>query len=134
MTMKLTSVQVDDLEEAPRFHTEVLGIVKRADYSEGPFRWLAAASPDDPELRPALDDSPAAKAYQQAMFQQGQRPVMFNTDDVRADYERMKSNGAEFTLPPADVTGAKTAILNDTCGKLPQATQLLRRLRRRFSR
>jgi len=51
---------------------------------------------------------------------------MFTTDDVRADYERMKARGAEFTLPPTDVTSSKTARLNDTCGNLIQITQLMR--------
>jgi predicted enzyme related to lactoylglutathione lyase len=126
MKIKLTSVYVDDQEKALRFYTEVLGFVKKADFSQGPFRWLTVASPEDPdgtELQLALNDKPAAKAYQQAMFQQGQPAAMFFTDDVQADYERMKA-GAEFTMPPKDVTASKIAMLNDTCGNLIQVTQL----------
>ena len=73
MKIKLTSVYVDDQEKALRFYTEVLGFVKKADFSQGPFRWLTVASPEDPdgtELQLALNDKPAAKAYQQAMLQQ----------------------------------------------------------------
>jgi predicted enzyme related to lactoylglutathione lyase len=128
--IKLTSVHVDDQEKALRFYTEVLGFVKKADFSQGPFRWLTVASPEDPdgtELQLALNDNPAAKAYQQAMFQQGHSAAMFYTDDVQADYERMKARGAEFTMPPTDVTGSKIAMLNDTCGNLLQVTQLMRR-------
>jgi predicted enzyme related to lactoylglutathione lyase len=120
---------VDDQEKALRFYTEVLGFVKKTDFSQGPFRWLTVASPEDPdgtELQLALNDNPAAKAYQQAMFQQGQPAAMFSTDDVRADYERMKARGAEFTMPPTDVTASKIARLNDTCGNLIQVTQLMR--------
>ena len=51
---------------------------------------------------------------------------MLFTDDVQADYERMKARGAEFTMPPTDVTGSKIAMLNDTCGNLIQVTQLMR--------
>jgi len=51
---------------------------------------------------------------------------MFFTDDVQADFERMKARGAEFTMPPKDVTASKIAMLNDTCGNLIQITQLLR--------
>jgi predicted enzyme related to lactoylglutathione lyase len=51
---------------------------------------------------------------------------MFFTDDVQADYERMKARGAEFTTPPTDVTGSRIAMLNDTCGNLIQVTQLKR--------
>jgi predicted enzyme related to lactoylglutathione lyase len=129
MRIKLTSVYVDDQEKALRFYTEVLGFVKKADFSNGPFRWLTVASPEDPdgtELQLALNDNPAAKAYQQAMFQQGQPAVMFFTDDVQADFGRMKARGAELTMPPTDVTGSKIARLNDNCGNLIQITQLIR--------
>jgi predicted enzyme related to lactoylglutathione lyase len=129
MKIKLTSVYVDDQEKALRVYTDVLGFVKKADVSNGPFRWLTVASPEDPdgtELQLALNDSPAAKAYQQAMLQQGQPAAMFFTDDVQTDYERMKARGAEFTMPPTDVTGSKIARLNDTCGNLIQVTQLMR--------
>ena len=129
MKIKLTTVYVVDQEKALRFYTEVLGFVKKADFSQGPFRWLTVVSPEDPDgtqLQLALNDNPAAKAYQQAMFQQGQPAAMFFTDDVQADYERMKARGAEFTMPPTDVTGSKIARLNDTCGNLIQVTQLMR--------
>ena len=129
MRIKLTSVHVDDQEKALHFYTEVLGFVKKTDFTNGPFRWLTVASPEDAdgmELQLALNDNPAAKAYQQALFQQGQPAAMFFTDDVQADYERMKAQGAEFTMPPTDVTGSKIARLNDTCGNLLQVTQLVR--------
>ena len=129
MKIKLTSVYVADQEKALRFYTDVLGFVKKADFSQGPFRWLTVASAEDPdgtELQLALNDKPAAKAYQQAMFQQGQPAAMFFTDDVQADYERMKARGAEFTMPPTDVTGSRIAMLNDSCGNLIQITQLMR--------
>jgi predicted enzyme related to lactoylglutathione lyase len=129
MKIKLTSVYVADQEKALRFYTDVLGFVKKADFSQGPFRWLTVTSPEEPEgteLQLALNDNPAAKAYQQAMVSKGQPAAMFFTDDVQADYERMKARGAEFTVPPKDVTGSKIALLNDTCGNLIQITQLLR--------
>jgi predicted enzyme related to lactoylglutathione lyase len=129
MKIKLTSLYVADQEKALRFYTEVLGFVKKADFSQGPFRWLTVASPEDPdgtELQLALNNSPAAKAYQQALFEQGQPAAMFFTDDVQADYERMKARGAEFTMPPTDVTGSTIAKLNDACGNLIQITQLKR--------
>ena len=129
MKIKLTSVYVDDQEKALHFYTDVVGFSKKADFSNGPFRWLTVASseePDGTELQLALNDKPAAKAYQQAMFQQGQPAAMFFTDNVQADYERMKARGAEFTMPPTDVIASTIAMLNDTCGNLIQLTQLKR--------
>jgi predicted enzyme related to lactoylglutathione lyase len=127
MKIKLTSIHVDDQEKALRFYTDVLGFVKKADFSQGPFRWLTVASPEEPdgtELQLALNDNPAAKTYQQAMFQQGQPAAQFYTDDVQRDYERMKTAGAEFTMPPTKVTGSTIAMANDTCGNLIQLVQL----------
>jgi predicted enzyme related to lactoylglutathione lyase len=129
MRIKLTSIYVDDQEKALRFYTDVLGLVKKADVSQGPYRWLTVASPEEPDgsqLQLALNDTPAAKTYQQAMFQQGQPAAMFFTDDVQADFERIEAGGAEFTMPPTQVTGSTIAMVNDTCGNLIQLTQLSR--------
>ncbi len=129
MRINLTSVLVDDQEKALRFYTEVLGFIKKVDVSNGPYRWLTVGSPEEPEgteLQLALNDNPAAKAYQEAIFEQGQPAAMFYTDDVRADYERIKDRGAEFTTPPTDVTASTIAVLNDTCGNLIQLTELAR--------
>ena len=129
MKIKLTSVYVDDQEKALRFYTEVLGFAKKADFSHGGFRWLTVASheeQDGTELQLAPNGNPAAKAYQQALFQQGQPAVMFFTDDIKGDYERIKARGAAFTMPPTEVTGSTIAQVNDTCGNLIQITQLAR--------
>jgi predicted enzyme related to lactoylglutathione lyase len=127
MKIKLTSVFVDDQEKALQFYTNVLGFVKKADFSNGPYRWLTVASaeePDGTELQLSLNNNPAAKAYQQALFEQNQPAAMFFTDDVQADYERMKALGAEFTMPPTDVTASKITMVKDTCGNLIQVTEL----------
>ena len=129
MKIKLTSVYVDDQEKALRFYTEVLGFIKKADFTNGGFRWLTVASaeePDGTELQLALNSNPAAKAYQQSIFEQNQPAAMFFTEDVQADYDRMKARNAEFTMPPTDVKYAMNAMVNDTCGNLIQLTQLKR--------
>jgi predicted enzyme related to lactoylglutathione lyase len=130
MKIKLTTLYVDDQEKALRFYTEALGFTKKADFSRGPYRWLTVASPEEPEgteLQLALNDNPAAKAYQQAMFQQGQSAAMFYTDEIQSDFERIKARGVEFKMPPTAVTGSTIAMLNDSCGNLIQITQLTRR-------
>jgi predicted enzyme related to lactoylglutathione lyase len=129
MKIKLMTVYVDDQDKALRFYTEVLGFAKKTDFSQGPYRWLTLASAEEPngaELQLERNDNPAAKAFQQARFQQGQPAAMFYTDDVQRDYERMKAAGAEFTMPPTKVTGSTIAMVNDTCGNLIQIAQLNR--------
>ena len=129
MKIRLTTIYVNDQTKALRFYTEVLGFTKKNDFSQGSYRWLTVVSSDDPdgtELQLASSDNPAGKAYQQALFQQGQPATMFFTDDVKGDYERIKARGAEFTMPPTEVTGSTIAMLDDTCGNRIQLTQLAR--------
>ena len=127
MKIKVTSIYVDDQKKALRFYTDVLGFVKKADFTQGPFRWLTVVSPEESdgvELQLAPNDNPAAKAYQQAMLEQGQPAAMFYVDDVQREYDRMKNAGAEFTMPPTKVTGSTIAMVNDTCGNLIQIAAL----------
>jgi predicted enzyme related to lactoylglutathione lyase len=123
-------VFVDDQDKALRFYTEVLGFAKKDDFSNSGYRWLTVSAPGDThgaELQLALNDNPAAKAYQQATFQQSQPAIMLYTEDVKGDYERIKARGAEFTMPPTEVmAGSVIATLNDSCGNLIQLTQLAR--------
>lgn len=127
MKIKLTTVYVDDQEKALRFYTDVLGFTKKADFTNGPFRWLTVASaeePDGTELQLALNDNPAAKAFQKAMFEQNQPAVMFMSEDVQGDYERIKARGGAFAMEPTDVTASTIAQVKDGCGNLIQITQL----------
>lgn len=127
MKIKLTSIYVDDQDRALRFYTDTLGFVKKGDFSQGSYRWLTVASPEEPDgtqLQLALNNDEAAAAYQRALFQRSQPAVMFYTDDVKGDYERITARGADFTMPPTEVTGSTIAMLNDTCGNLVQLVQL----------
>jgi predicted enzyme related to lactoylglutathione lyase len=127
MKIKLTTLFVNDQDKALRFYTEVLGFTKKGDFSQGPYRWLTVTSPDEPngtELQLALNNNPAAKAYQEALYQQKQPAVMFNTDDIKGDYERIKARGGQFTMPPTEVTASTIAMIDDGCGNLVQITQL----------
>lgn len=127
MKIKLTKFYVDDQEKALRFYTDVLGFTKKADFGNSGYRWLTVVSPEEPdgtELQLELNSNPAAKAYQEAMFQQNQPAVMFYTSDVKGDHERIKAKGGKFTMPPTDVTASVIAQVNDTCGNLIQITQL----------
>lgn len=127
MKIKLTSIYVDDQEKALRFYTDVLGFKKKADFSNGPFRWLTVVSPDDPngaELQLAADDNAAGKAYQQALFAQSQPALMLFSDNIRSDCDGIASRGGKLKTPPTDVTGSTIAQVEDGCGNLVQITQL----------
>ena len=127
MRIGLTSIYVNDQDKALGFYTDVLGFVKKTDVSQGPYRWLTVASPEDPdgiELQLDLNSSPAAQAYQQALYEGGQRAIMFYVDDVQQEHDRLTAAGATFTMPPTKVTGSTIAVLDDTVGNLIQITTL----------
>ncbi|HEY4179534.1 MAG TPA: VOC family protein [Kofleriaceae bacterium] len=119
-----TSLLVDDQDKALAFYTGVLGFQKKADFSNNGYRWLTVSAGGDTELQLQLAQSPEAKAYQAAMLAQSQPAAMFYTDDVKADAERIKTKGAELTMPPTDVTYAWIAVVKDTAGNVVQLTQL----------
>jgi predicted enzyme related to lactoylglutathione lyase len=127
MKIKLTNVFVDDQDRALKFYTEILGFVKKLDFPMGKFKWLTVVSPEEPEgtqlfLEP--NDNPAAKTYQNAIFNQSRPAASFFVDDVQKEYERLKKLGVKFTMTPTKVTGSTIAVLDDTCGNLIQLTQL----------
>lgn len=127
MKIKITTLHVNDQDKALRFYTDVLGFVKKTDFSKGTFRWLTVASPDEEngvELQLALADDPAVQTYQRARYEQGQPAMMFDVDDMQKEYDRMKPLGANFTQPPTSVTGSTIAKLDDGCGNIVQLTKL----------
>ena len=65
-----------------------------------------------------------AKAYQEARFQKGQPAVMFFVDDVQAEHDRIKGQGATFKMPPTKTMGSTIAQLEDGCGNIVQLTAL----------
>jgi predicted enzyme related to lactoylglutathione lyase len=129
MKIKIMSIYVDDQEKARRFYSEQLGFTKKADFSNGGFRWLTVVSPEAPdgtELQLAANTNPAARTYQQALFEQGQPAAIFYVDDVQSEYDRLKGLGVKFTKPVTKVTGSTIAVLDDTCGNLIQIVALER--------
>jgi predicted enzyme related to lactoylglutathione lyase len=127
--IKLTSIFVNDQEKALKFYTEVLGFLKKMDFSAGNYRWLTVVSPEEPEgtqlvLELNQGSNPAAKTYQDEIFRHGIPAANFFVGDVQKEYERMKQHGVAFTKEPTKTTGSTIAVLNDTCGNLIQITHL----------
>jgi catechol 2,3-dioxygenase-like lactoylglutathione lyase family enzyme len=127
MKIKLTSVSVDDQDKALKFYTEVLGFVKKADFSVGQAKWLTVVSPEEPDgtellLEPNAD-YPAMKALKEALVKDGIPFTAFQVDDIQREYERLKEQGVVFTMEPTKTAQATIAIFEDTCGNLIQIYQ-----------
>jgi len=127
MRISFASVFVSDQDRALAFYTDVLGFVKKTEVPAGEFRWLTVVSPEDPdgvELLLEPDDNPAARTFQRAIREQGIPATSFGVADVRAEHERLRALGVEFTSPPAEAAWGISAVLDDTCGNLIQLHQL----------
>ena len=127
MRIKWTTLYVDDQEKALQFYTDKLGFLKKADFSQGNYRWLTVASPEDldgVELVLESNTNPAGKAYQEALRDQGQPAAQFLVSDVQGEHDRLTAKGVKFTMPVTSTTGSIIARLDDTCGNLIQLTKL----------
>ena len=126
--IKLSSVFVDDQEKALNFYTEVLGFVKKADFSVGEFKWLTVVSPEEPDAIELLlepNANPAAETYQKAIFEQGIPATSFIVEDIQQEYKKLKDMGVVFSLEPTEIEeGPTIAVLDDTCGNLIQIVQV----------
>ena len=123
--INVTSVLVDDQRKALAFYTEKLGFVAKTDVPVGEFRWLTvvgANEPDGVELLLEPDAHPAAKAFKQALVEDGIPYTSFAVDDVTAAHEALEAQGVRFTQTPTAMGPFITAVLDDTCGNLIQLT------------
>jgi glyoxylase I family protein len=125
MRIKLTSVMVDDQDKALAFYTKVLGFQKKMDFPVGEYRWITVVAPgrDDLELTHEPHANPAAKAFQQAMFQQSIPLTAFEVSDLDAEHARLKERGVVFTIEPTQTGSVRIAVFSDTCGNLIQLYQ-----------
>jgi catechol 2,3-dioxygenase-like lactoylglutathione lyase family enzyme len=127
MRVRLNSIVVDDQEKALKFYTEVLGFVKKTDIPAGGARWITVVPPDEPGgpelvLEPSGFDF--ATTYRRALYEKGIPFTALASDDVQAEYEKLKARGVIFQSPPSKVSGFPAmATFDDTCGNLIQILQ-----------
>jgi catechol 2,3-dioxygenase-like lactoylglutathione lyase family enzyme len=125
--IRYSSVLVDDQDKALGFYTGILGFVVKTDVPVGKFRWLTVVSPEGPENVELLlepNDNPAARTYQQALFEQGIPLTAFVVEDIEQEHARLKGLGVEFRTEPTKMGDVAVAVFDDTCGNLIQILQL----------
>lgn len=125
MKIKLTAIFVDDQQKALDFYTNVLGFEKSQDIPVGEFRWISVKSPEGGETELSLEPNanPAAKTFQEALFEQGIPITAFEVDDLDAEFRRLSDLGVAFTMEPTKAGEVTLAIFADTCGNLIQIYQ-----------
>jgi predicted enzyme related to lactoylglutathione lyase len=125
MRIKLYGIFVDDQQKALDFYTNVLGFEKSQDIPVGEFRYITVASPEggDAELSLEPNVNPAAKAYQEALFEQGIPISAFEVDDLTSEFRRLSDLGVAFTTEQTNAGDVTFAVFADTCGNLIQIYQ-----------
>lgn len=126
MKIKLNGIFVDDQQKALNFYTDILGFRKSQDIPLGDFRWITVASPEGGGAELSLEPNvnPAAKAFQEALFEQGIPMTAFEVDDLEAEFSRLSDLGVVFTTEPTNAGEVTMAVFVDTCGNLIQLYQL----------
>ena len=123
MWINLTSVFVDDQDEALRFYTQVLGFVKKTEVPLGEHRWLTVVSTRDPDgVELVLEPSshPAVRPFRDALNADGIPFASFAVEETSAEVARLKALGVNFTQEALQMGPVTTAVFDDTCGNLIQ--------------
>jgi len=119
MKIKMVSIYVDDVEKAFRFYTEVLGFKEKLHTPE--YGLAIVVSPEDPDGTALLlepNENSIAKNYQTSLFRAGIPVMVFGTDDIYRDYERLKQKGVKFRGEPRKTEWGLQVDFEDTCGNL----------------
>lgn len=134
--IKINSTQlwVHDQDEALAFYTEKIGMVVKQDVTieelDG-FRWLAVGIPDqevDVVLmaipgEPMVDE--ATKGEVESLMAKGFAGTIFlETNDIQADYEKLKSRGVEFIQEPTEAPYGIDTGFHDPSGNSLRLTQV----------
>jgi catechol 2,3-dioxygenase-like lactoylglutathione lyase family enzyme len=119
--VKLMSILVNDQNCARRFYTGMLGFEIKHDIPVGEAAWLTLVAPGDAEgvellLEPA--GHPAAAALQQALHKDGIPLAQLYTEDIAAEFERLRAKGVAFRDEPKSLGPTKFVDFDDTCGNL----------------
>jgi catechol 2,3-dioxygenase-like lactoylglutathione lyase family enzyme len=109
LRLSVISVPVTDQERAKRFYTEKVGFRLLFESSFGPeLRWIQVGPGDGPSVALVtwFDEMPPGSV----------RGLVFDSDDLDADYVAMTSRGVSFHGPPAQRAGGVFASFSDPDG------------------
>ena len=135
--MKISTAQlwVHDQDEALAFYTEKLGMEVRADVTlpeMGDFRWLTVSPPGQEDMAivlmaipgPPMMDEETTRQVEDLMAKGYSGGVFLTTDDCRAECERLKARGVEFTSEPEEQPYGIDSGFRDPSGNSIRLTEV----------
>jgi catechol 2,3-dioxygenase-like lactoylglutathione lyase family enzyme len=126
-----TFIHVLDQDQALDFYVGKLGMVIHTDADLGPMRFLTVNFSDQPDVELGLM-VPQAPAYDQATADEirellakgaASGGLIFQTDDCRGVYEKLRAQGVEFTQEPTERFYGTDCALRDPFGNSLRFTQ-----------
>ena len=124
MKIAMTSVSVNDPHHAFKFYTEVLGFKEKIYMPEMHLAIVVSADDEDGTallLEPRGNHG--SGEYYDGIYAAGLPVIVFGSDDVRAEYVRLKERGVEFKSEPVTQEYGTTVVFDDTCGNFIQLFQ-----------
>jgi len=114
---------VRDQDEAVEFYVGKLGLRVHTDARNGSYRWLTVQHPEQPSFQlglftpdqPTLDAA-TVQSVRELVAKGAMPPLVFVVDDCRATYQRLRTNGVEFTQEPTERYGSVDASFRDPSG------------------
>ncbi|HTZ87251.1 MAG TPA: VOC family protein [Solirubrobacteraceae bacterium] len=129
LTLSQCFVLIHDPEDALAFYRDTLGLELRNDVARGDFRWLTVGATSQPGvaivLTNYLNGSPADSDALAGLIAKGAlNGVHFHTDDLDADFDKLKAAGAEIVQEPTDQPwGTRDLAVRDPSGNLVRIDQ-----------
>jgi predicted enzyme related to lactoylglutathione lyase len=124
MKIAMTSVPVIDPIAAFMFYTEKLGFKEKLYMPE--MKLAVVVSPEDADGTALLLEPRGnlnSDVYFEGIYNTGLPVIVFGTDDIDAEFERLKDAGVVFRQPPTKTEWGTQAVFDDTCGNFIQIHQ-----------
>jgi catechol 2,3-dioxygenase-like lactoylglutathione lyase family enzyme len=121
--VEVVGLYVRDQDEALAFYVEKLGFKVHTDARGGSYRWLTVQHPEQPSFQlglftpesPTLDAG-SAQTLRELLAKGAMPPLVLVVDDCRAEYDRLRARGVEFTQEPVARFGRVDAGFRDPSG------------------
>jgi predicted enzyme related to lactoylglutathione lyase len=132
MDLKLshTFVTVSDIDTALAFYRDVLELQVRSDVTMEGFRWVTVSPSSQPDLEIGLMDprmgpgSADADALLTLAAKGSLNALIFASNDVDADFEKIRATGAEVMQEPTlQPYGVRDCAFRDPSGNMIRLSQ-----------
>jgi catechol 2,3-dioxygenase-like lactoylglutathione lyase family enzyme len=131
ISLKYCNITVADVDESIAFYGDALGLKVHMDVGSGDFRWVTLTSAAQPGLGivispPHAGRSPADGDALAELMAKGVLPfLVFETDDVDALFETVRTSGAEVLQEPMDQDfGPRDCAFRDPSGNVVRIAQV----------